>query len=501
MLERPDDLRDITHLVLDEVHERSIDSDFLLIVLRRLMLRRPDLKVILMSATVDAGRFSSYLDGAPILTVPGRTFPVDVKYLEDAIQLTNYSLGDSGGRNNRNEDLDEVDEDIGSDETGSKSSTFALTGYSPRTRQTVSQFDEYRIDYTLLTLLLDKLATDQQLAYYSNAILVFLPGIAEIRRLNDAISSHPTFNTGWQIFTLHSSIASEDQERAFLVPPPGIRKIVIATNIAETGITIPDVTAVVDVGKEKTMRFDERRQLSRLVESFISRANAKQRRGRAGRVQKGVCFHLFTKDRHDRLLPEQQTPEMLRLSLQDLVLRVKICNLGGIEQTLSEALDPPSSKNIRRAVEALKDVKALTSSEDLTALGRQLAKLPLDVFLGKMVLHGAVFNCLDVMVTIAAILSSRSPFTATMGSRSQADLARLSFRKADSDLITVYNAYCSWKRIRTTTGMSEFQFCRKNFLSSQNLNNIEDLKLQLLSSIQEAGFLTLDTNEQSALSR
>lgn len=128
-------------------------------------------------------------------------------------------------------------------------------------------------------------------------------------------------------------------------------------------------------------------------------------------------------------MPEQQTPEILRLSLQDLVLRVKICNLGGIEQTLSEALDAPSGKNIKRAIDALVDVKAITTAEDLTPLGRQLAKLPLDVFLGKLVLLGSMFSCLDVTLTIAAILSSKSPFSAPMGARKQADIARFAFKR------------------------------------------------------------------------
>lgn len=128
-------------------------------------------------------------------------------------------------------------------------------------------------------------------------------------------------------------------------------------------------------------------------------------------------------------LAEQQTPEMLRLSLQDLVLRVKICKLGEVEQTLLEALDPPSSKNIRRAIDSLKEVKALTNSESLTPLGMQLAKLPLDVFLGKLIIHGVFFKCLDACISIAAILSSKSPFVNTMGSNNQKDLARLSFKK------------------------------------------------------------------------
>lgn len=192
---------------------------------------------------------------------------------------------------------------------------------------------------------------------------------------------------------------------------------------------------------------------------------------------------------------------MLRLSLQDLVLRIKICNLGDIEQTFSEALDAPSSKNIRRAIDSLKDVKALTNSEELTPLGRQLAKLPLDVFLGKLIVHGAFFNCLDMAVTIAAALSSKSPFVNSLGSNAQTDLARQSFKRGDSDLLTVYNAYLSWKRVRTTPGLNEQQFCRKNCLSPTVLSNIEDLKVQLIVSATDAGLINLNDDERVQLNR
>ncbi|KAL3437177.1 P-loop containing nucleoside triphosphate hydrolase protein [Aspergillus tetrazonus] len=497
MLERPDDFQDITHVVLDEVHERSIDSDFLLIVLRRLMQKRQDLKLILMSATVDANRFSTYLGGVPVLNIPGRTFPVETKFLEDAIELTQYRTTE----NESNVAYDEYEDDAETSQGETTGVAATLENYSKQTRETIMNFDEYRLDYQLIKRLLMKLATVPEMEYYSKAILVFLPGMAEIRRLNDELLSEPTFQHGWIIHALHSSIASDEQEKAFVVPPDGMRKIVIATNIAETGITIPDITAVIDAGKEKTMRFDERRQLSRLVEAFISRANAKQRRGRAGRVQRGICFHMFTKHRHDNLLAEQQTPEMLRLSLQDLVLRVKICKLGEVEPTLLEALDPPSSKNIRRAIDALKEVKALTSTENLTPLGQQLAKLPLDVFLGKLIIHGAFFKCLDAAISIAAILSCKSPFVNTMGSNTQKEAVRLGFRRGDSDLLTVYNAYCAWKRTRSTPGANEYAFCRKNFLSPQTLLNIEDVKLQLMVSIADAGLITLDANQKASLNR
>ncbi|KAI4103529.1 MAG: hypothetical protein LQ339_004254 [Xanthoria mediterranea] len=499
MLEASDDLQELTHLVLDEVHERSIESDFLLIVLRKLLVRRPGLKVILMSATVDAAKFSDYFNGAPVLTVPGRTFPVQTRYLEDAVEETNFSNRDFL-RGVPSIDEDEEGQDSSS-EKDKKAAETGLEGYSLKTRSTLAQLDEYRINYDLIVNLLETIATKPRFIGFSKAVLVFLPGIAEIRRLHDMLRGHNSFSEGWYIHPLHSTIAMDEQERAFAIPPQGHRKIVLATNIAETGVTIPDVTCVIDTGKHKEMRFDERRQLSRLIEVFISRANAKQRKGRAGRVQEGICFHLFTKSRHDSVLAPDQTPEILRLSLQDLVLRVKICKLGAIEHTLAEALDPPLAKNIRRAIDALVDVKALTASEELTPLGRQLAKLPLDVFLGKVILLGCIFRCLDGAVTIAAILSSKSPFSAPMGARSQADQARLAFKRGDSDLLTVYNAYSAWRRVCNSSGASEQQFCRKNFLLQQNLANIEELKAQLITCLVDAKFIALESGEKSALNK
>ena len=312
---------------------------------------------------------------------------------------------------------------------------------------------------------------------------------------------HPSFMRDWLIHPLHSTISSEDQQRAFLVPPEGTRKIVLSTNITETSVTIPDIVCVIDTAKHKEMRYDERRQLSRLIQTFISRANAKQRRGRAGRVQEGLCFHLITKYRHDNVIAPQQTPEMLRLSLQELCMRVKICKMGDIERALSEALDPPSTKNVRRAIDALIEVNALTSAEELTDLGKQLAKLPLDAHLGKLVLTASSFGCLDFAITTAAMLSSKSPFVTPINQKQRADSVRFGFKKGDSDLLTAYNAYCAWRRV-CQSGASDWQFCKKNFLSPQNLASIEDLKAQLLGCLLDANFVTVDsTNERAALNR
>lgn len=254
MLERSDGLGDITHLILDEVHERSLESDFLLIMLRKLMLRHPALKVILMSATVDAGRFSHYLGGAPIMNVPGRTFPVNTKYLEDAIEITDFSQEEESTRSFHIADYSDDDDDDKPESTGYQSASDNLKGYSAQTRNTLAGLDQYRIEYALIIKLLEVIAFEKQYVSFSKAVLIFLPGIAEIRRLSNLIQSHASFSQGWNICALHSTIATEEQERAFLVPLPGFRKIVLATNIAETGITIPDVTCVIDTGKHKEMR-------------------------------------------------------------------------------------------------------------------------------------------------------------------------------------------------------------------------------------------------------
>lgn len=253
MLERSEDLAEVTHLVIDEVHERTLDGDFMLIVLRKLLPRRPTLRVVLMSATVNALKFSNYLSHAPILNVPGRTYPVETKFIEDVIETLQLDDKEIFNKVSQAEDL-EADENTLTD--SSRMNTFAdvLQGYSERTRKTLAGLDEYRIGYNLVVQLLATIAITDTYASYSKAILVFLPGIAEIRRLHNMLLGHRSFSQGWNIYPLHSTISTEEQERAFLVPQPGIRKIVLATNIAETGITIPDVTCVVDTGKHKEMR-------------------------------------------------------------------------------------------------------------------------------------------------------------------------------------------------------------------------------------------------------
>jgi ATP-dependent RNA helicase DHX29 len=493
MIESSKDLDGLDFLILDEVHERTMDLDLLFIALRRLLKRRHDLKLVLMSATVDARKFSEYFGDAPILNIPGRMFPVEVNYLEDAVELTQDMVKAMSGPH----EVETYDNDTIERSESERSLTVGLDSYSTQTRKALAALDEYRIDYTLIANLAIAISGNEKLR--STSILIFMPGIAEIRRLHRTILSLPAFTSGWVIHLLHSSFSNDDLEKAFERPPAQYKKIVIATNIAESGITIPDITAVIDSCREKVMRFDERRQLSKLTESFISRSSARQRRGRAARVQEGVCFHLVTRYRYENLLPEHHVPEMLRLGLVEPILRIKVWDIGAdVEETLKEAFDPPSKKNVTRGLQLLKDVKALTDTELLTPLGKQLARLPVDIWLGKLVLRGLSFACLDAVVFITAMLSySKSPFTDTDRSNTRAAAARLAFDKCNSDLLLVYNAYCAWKRAYLAGNVHEF--CRKSFLDHYTLSQIEDQKVQLLVTLSDADILDLDEGEKKSL--
>lgn len=492
--ERDSSLSHLNCLVLDEVHERTMDLDLLFIALKQVHQRRPDLKIVLMSATVDSTKFSRYFNDAPVLDIPGRTFPVQLGFLEDAIEATQSAVK----TNDYVKSESPPDSDYSDEEPTGGDHEEDLSQYSQSTRRFLAGYDQTRINYDLIVQLAITIATEQRYTAYSSAILIFMPGIGEIRRLYNMLLSSRVFSSRWMIYMLHSTFSTQELEEAFIIPPSGYRKIVIATNIAETGVTIPDITAVIDTCKEKIMRFDERRQLSRLTEGFIARASARQRKGRAARVREGICFHLVTRYRFENKMMEQPTPEMLRLSLQDPILRVKTWNLGGLqsaEEVLSAALDPPSAKNIRRAILRLQEFSALDTTEKLTSLGSILAKLPLDVLLGRLSVFGLLFQCLDAVITIVASFGTKSIFV----DQNMGNSVKMVFARGDSDFLTTYNAYIGWKKaLEAGTGNS---FCQKYHLNSHQLQQLEEQKTQLFYNLADAQLIVLDTDEIAALQR
>ncbi|CAJ0845483.1 539_t:CDS:10 [Entrophospora sp. SA101] len=522
------------------VHERSLESDFLLIILKNLLTRRPDLKIILMSATVESNKFSQYFHQCPIIEVPGRTFPVKVKYLEDIIEATKYTLDEDdefakkadksliladnenaiiniGRKKNKSKTVKIQMEDFEDGKEYSDSLSIpdeALESYSTHTIQMLNRIDEYLINYDLIIIILKYICINSSGDNSENlninieskeempldgSILIFLPGMPEIRRLHDQLISERYFNdeNKFLIYPLHSLISSENQGMVFEDAPNGVRKIILSTNIAETGITIPDVTIVIDTGKVNRVRYNESKKITNLQEMFISKANAKQRRGRAGRVKEGLCFHLFTKWRFEYKMSDYELPEIMRLPLQDLCLKIKVCGLGNISDVLSEALDKPNELAIQNAISTLQEVQALTSDEKLTPLGTHLSHLPVDVHIGKMLLFGSIFKCLDPILTIASILSHKSPFSTPFGRESEADKAKSKFNDSNSDLLTMYKAYIKWREYYEKFGGFSNEtrdFCHKNFLNIQNLMTIEDLKKQFLSLLVDIGFVRFEQN-------
>lgn len=501
---------DVTHIIIDEVHERNLDSDFLLIILRSLMETNRNLKLVLMSATLNAQKLSEFFDNCPVISVPGRTFPVDVHFLEDAVELTKWSIDKDSPLARRDEQVKKLRQSdeilINEDIVEADEPVLLEKRYSQSTRDTIALLDERQIPYELIIRLLERLCfEDATLFEYSRAILVFVPGLAEIRRLHDMLSDHALFGVEeeYQIFPLHSTMTNEQQSSVFELLPLSTRKIVISTNIAETGVTIPDITCVIDTGRHREMRYDEKRQISRLIDTFITKSNAKQRKGRAGRVQPGFCFHLFTKSRYEKYMQDDPSPEMLRLSLSSIALKIKTLdiNLGSsVEDVLSRALDPPLETNVQRAVQALIEVKALTPNQDITPMGRILSRLPTDIYLGKVLLSGAIFECLDPALTIAAALNSKSPFITPFGKEQEAKKAHESFQIDNSDFLTIHRAFSSWRNACSDLSYAR-HFCRQNFLSFQNLQQIEDLRQQFFGYLVESGFIKLAGNEMDEFSR
>ncbi|KAJ8421854.1 hypothetical protein Cgig2_009283 [Carnegiea gigantea] len=254
--------------------------------------------------------------------------------------------------------------------------------YSKQTRLNLRKLNEDVIDYDLLEDLVCHIDENSG----DGAILVFLPGVSEIYRLHDKLAASFRFggeSSEW-LLPLHSSVAAADQKKVFLKPPQNMRKVIMATNIAETSLTIDDVVYVIDSGKHKEYRYDPKKKLSMMVEDWISQANAKQRRGRAGRVKPGTCFCLYTRHRFEKLMRRFQVPEMLRMPLVELCLQIKLLALGDIKTFLSKGLEIPRDDAIHSAISSLKEVGAIDENEVLTPLGHHLAKLPVDLLLGKV---------------------------------------------------------------------------------------------------------------------
>ncbi|KAF7730393.1 hypothetical protein EC973_002199 [Apophysomyces ossiformis] len=483
-LQSSPNLEGVSHVLIDEVHERSVDSDFLLVILRELLKKRKDLKIILMSATINQKLFSGYFNGAPVIEIPGFTHPVEDLYLEDVLSMTSYTSKLPMPKRDK--------EDSG--EWAEWQLKYLEQGYDAQTVRLLERYrNQDKIDYDLVAHTV-KHIVEHDVVKLDNgeepAVLIFMPGAMEIKRCVETLQSVLPPSGSYEILPLHANLSPQEQTRVFKQVPAHVRKIVVSTNVAETSITIEGVVHVIDSGRVKETKYEAANNMMHLVETWASRASCKQRRGRAGRTRPGKCFKLFTRDTEEKKMSAQQVPELLRTPLEQLCLQVKSMGERDVKTFLRKAIDPPSVQALDSAIATLRAVDAIDSDHgELTPLGEHMASIPADLRISKMLLFGSIFRCLDPVLTVAATMSLKSPFTSPMERREEAKRAREQFMYGKSDWLTDMRAFDQWQQIIKTKGMREARrFCEDNFLSFATLSEIQSLKRQYLDALEDIGF-------------
>lgn len=468
-----DGLKDVTHIVVDEVHERSVDGDFLLLELKELLVQHPTLKVVLMSATINHETFVKYFNNAPMLTIPGFTHPITDMYLEDYIPSISYKPASVKPNRKESEEEKHAFRDYCSSKGLSEESTSAI--------QNITQAE--RIDYQLIAAVVQHIVATSQ----RGGILIFLPGVQEIRSCIDVIRG--VLGEKAEILPLHANLSNDEQLAVFANTQRW--KIIAATNVAETSITIEDVVYVVDSGRVKETSYDPESGLSLLKEQWVTRAAARQRRGRAGRTQPGVCYRLYAR-RQEEKMGHFPIPEILRTPLESISLTVKVMRESeDVKHFLNRAIDPPEVSAMDKAWDVLQELGAIDADGCLTALGRHISMLPVDLRLGKMLVLGTVFQCLDPILTVVACLSSKPLFLNPMNNRDEATKAKLRFGEDKSDLLTDVNAYSECMRLQSggKSHKALRHFCEENFISATTIREITSLRHDFLSSLSDLGFI------------
>jgi ATP-dependent RNA helicase DHX36 len=441
----------VSHIILDEVHERDIRIDFLMVTLKTLLEIRKRSnkkipKVVLMSATMNTSLFADYFgqldeNGTKQLcssiNVPGRMYPVKEIYLEDIMP----KLQRTGGR--KNFLSDSVTKGyLAAEEQFSKSSTSETSPHEDVQSQPIIGTTDLVVPVNLVATIIAHIAKTTS----DGAILAFLPGLGEIMEVERLLRIESplgvNFGDRFEIFKLHSSLRDdESQDGVFRPVPEGCRKIILSTNIAETSVTIPDVQHVVDSGTLREKWYSQETHITQLRCTWISKSSSKQRAGRAGRVRNGYYYALFSKARFDSF-DTTSTPEMLRSDLQEICLDVKVQSPNSrIAEFLAGAMEPPSPQVVQTSVQTLKDLEALTPEEYLTPLGRLLASLPVHSSLGKMIVLGVIFRCLDPLLILCAA-AEHNLFFRPIGYGKEADAKRDSFGEGhNSDAINLIEAF------------------------------------------------------------
>src|SRR5689334_1997401 len=437
-------------LILDEAHERSLNIDFLLGYLRELLPRRPDLKVIVTSATIEPERFAAHFGGAPIVEVSGRTYPVEIRYrpLEVAVQA-----------DNEDDDHDDPDGDL------------VRTEMRDQTEAIVDAVNE--------------LASEPP-----GDVLVFLSGEREIRDTAEALRDLE--NT--EVLPLYARLPTAEQQRVF--QPHTGRRVVLATNVAETSLTVPGIRYVVDPGTARISRYSRRTKVQRLPIEAISQASAAQRAGRSGRVAPGVCIRLYSEEDFESR-PRFTDPEILRTNLAAVILQMAALGLGDVEQF--PFLDPPEARSIRDGVLLLQELGAFDRDGAITDVGRRLARLPLDPRIGRMILQADTEGCVREVLVLAAALSIPDPRERPADHEEAARQKHARFSDDRSDFISYLNL---WRHLREQrkerSGNAFRRMCREEFLHYLRVREWQDLTGQLRSIARDIGIREADEDADPA---
>uniref|UniRef100_A0AC35FSG0 ATP-dependent RNA helicase DHX34 n=1 Tax=Panagrolaimus sp. PS1159 TaxID=55785 RepID=A0AC35FSG0_9BILA len=425
-------------VILDEVHERQLAGDLLCTLqlagdllctlLRDLVHRRPDFKLIVMSATINLKLFSEFFQDAPIIEVPGRLYPIELKYCPPP-------------------ELDPLEKDSG------------------------------KFDTAPYIKILDSIATKYSWSERGD-VLVFLNGIAEISKCAEALKEYAEASRRWIILMLHSTLSVKEQNKVFDISPPGVRKVILSTNIAEASVTIDEVRFVIDSGKANLNYYNPKIRVTKLVTELISKASANQRKGRAGRTGPGICFRLYSEEQYDAM--KDFTPsEINRSSLETLVLQILNMKLG-IGAREFEYLEKPSTTALDEAINSLRLQRIIDYSSDrkLTNLGKIIADLPLDVLVAKLLIYSTLLNQVEVALTIAAGMSVQSPFTNRSWNDQECIKNRESLMSDRGDLFTLINIYREWLKCRRD-GEDTKRWCHDRGLEETRLYEIVKMRHQL----------------------
>ncbi|XP_066139609.1 ATP-dependent DNA/RNA helicase DHX36-like isoform X2 [Euwallacea fornicatus] len=478
-------LTHVSHLILDEIHERDVTCDFLITVLKDVIQYRSDIKIILMSATLNSEAFSKYYDNAPHINIPGFTYPVTEFYLEDVLQMTGYKFKEeprkwvvAKNRRKHREWSEYIEPYIRQLEMEQKYDRNVIQ----ELRKMKSESLDIPLIYELLVYICEK-ADD------NGTILIFVPGFADISKFCTMLRDSGRFDQfKYIIIPLHSQLPTVDQKQIFKPAPKDMRKIIISTNIAETSITIDDVTTVIDCGYIKISNLDAETGIETLDVELVSQANASQRKGRAGRVKPGICYHLISNIRY-QLLDKFLKPEVLRKRLEDVILQLKMLQLGEAEPFLGKLMDPPETKSVQTSLTLLQRLGALDSEENLTPLGFHMAKLPIPAQCSKMLILAAMFSCVDPVLSVAASLGYKDAYQLSMSNDNKSNNAdKMKYelsRGTNSDHICMHYAIRGYEETH-----NPYSFCRKYFLSSSTLKLLKDMRKQFAEHLSEMKFIS-----------